>query len=95
MTVHFTEAEAAKEAEEKVVTINMKHRHESEILSQLMELTKAQQIEAAPEETEMLANLEAAQKKSEEDRARNNAYKEAKARSDAILAQARTAGGAA
>lgn len=89
MTVHFTEADAAKEAE-KVVTIDMKYKHESEILAQVMELTKAEPVSATQEEIDMLQKLEEAQKKSDEDRARNEAYKEAKARSDAILAQARS-----
>ena len=91
MTVHFNEAaaDAAAAAKEKVVTIDMKHKHESEILSQLMELTKGEPITATAEEVEMLQTLEAAQKKSEEDRLRNEAFKAAQKRKEAIMAQAR------
>lgn len=99
MTVHFDDAAPATNstpatteapAEERVVTINMKHRHESEILSQLMALTTAMPIKATPEEVEMLDTLEKAQAKSEMDKAKNAAFNAAKKREEAILAAARS-----
>ncbi len=101
MTVHFndaapaatltpasTEAASAKD-EGRVVTLNMKHRHESEILSQLLALTTAVHVTPTPEELEMLDVLEKAQQKSESDRIKNLAFNEAKKRKEAILAAAR------
>lgn len=73
----------------RVVTINMKHRHESEILSQLLTVAKAVPIKPTPEELEQLRELEEQQALSEKDSIRHQAYNEAKKRQDAILAQAR------
>lgn len=102
MTVHFNDAAASTgatsstsaspeaTAEERVVTINMKHRHESEILSQLMALTTAVPVQATPEEVELMDALEKARQKSERDQAMNAAFNEAKKRKEAILAAARS-----
>ena len=102
MTVHFNDAAANTGAassvptspevavEERVVTINMKHRHESEILAQLMALTTAAPVPATPEEVEMMDFLEQSQQKSEIDQAKNAAFNEAKKRKEAILAAARS-----
>lgn len=107
MTVHFNDAASSQipsetggkassesasiDQAERVVTINMKHRHESEILSQLLAVAKAVPINPTPEELEQLRDLEEQQTLSEKDSTRHQAYNEAKKRKEAILAQARAA----
>lgn len=107
MTVYFNEASspqtpsspatktpaetAPSDQHNRVATINMKHRHESEILSQLLVLTKAVAVNATPEEIEQLKELEAQQDLAEKDSIKHHAYNEAKKRKDDILAQARAA----
>lgn len=77
--------------QQRVVTINMKHRHESEILSQLLALTNAVPVEPTPEEAQQLEELAAHQELSAKDSARHRVYNEEKKREEAILAQARSA----
>jgi len=67
----------------------MKHRHESEILSQLLAITKASPVEPTPEELEELRRLEEQQIESEKDARRSQAVNEKRRRQAAILAQAR------
>ncbi|KAI4097470.1 MAG: hypothetical protein L6R37_006799 [Teloschistes peruensis] len=80
---------------ERAETIGMKHRHESQILSDLLNLTKATPIVASPEEVAELQALADEKKRSEADRARNAAYTEQKRQEKALLDQARGAIGAA
>jgi DNA-binding protein H-NS len=60
-----TQTEPTTSSQQRVVTINMKHRHESEILSQLLALTNAVPVEPTPEEVEQLQQLAAQQEVSE------------------------------
>ncbi|KFY74689.1 hypothetical protein V501_02765 [Pseudogymnoascus sp. VKM F-4519 (FW-2642)] len=86
-----TQTEPTTSSQQRVVTINMKHRHESEILSQLLALTNAVPVEPTPEEVEQLQQLAAQQEVSERDSARHAIFNAEKKREKAILAQARTA----
>ncbi|KFZ12811.1 hypothetical protein V502_06915 [Pseudogymnoascus sp. VKM F-4520 (FW-2644)] len=86
-----TQTEPTTSNQQRVVTINMKHRHESEILSQLLALTNAVPVEPTPEEVEQLQELAAQQEVSEKDSARHRVFNEEKKREEAILAQARSA----
>ncbi|KFY08340.1 hypothetical protein V492_06310 [Pseudogymnoascus sp. VKM F-4246] len=85
-----TQTEPTTSNQQRVVTINMKHRHESEILSQLLALTNAVPVEPTPEETERLAELAVKQELSEKDSARHLIYNQEKKREQAILAHARS-----
>lgn len=86
-----TQTERTTSNQQRVVTINMKHRHESEILSQLLALTNAVPVEPTPEEVEQLQELAAQQEVSEKDTARHRVFNQEKKREEAILAQARSA----
>jgi large subunit ribosomal protein MRP49 len=74
---------------ERVETINMKHRTDSEILTQLMALTRAKPVYATPEEVEQLRELEEARKQSLRDQTRSIKENEKRKKRDAMLAQAR------
>ncbi|KAL8738649.1 MAG: hypothetical protein Q9181_000595 [Wetmoreana brouardii] len=80
---------------ERTETIDMKHRHELEILSDLMGLTKATSVVATPEEKAELQALADEEKRSELDRQRNTVYTEQKRQEKALLDQARGAIGSA
>ena len=70
-------------------TIHMQFKQESEILSQLMEYTRAVQVEPTEDELRQLRELEEKKKVAMEDRERN-LIRDAKARrEEALLAQAR------
>ncbi|KAL9636298.1 MAG: hypothetical protein Q9204_002320, partial [Flavoplaca sp. TL-2023a] len=79
---------------ERTVTIEMKHRHESEILSELLSLTKASPVEPLPEDKAELEKLAEEERQAGLDRARNAAYTEQKRQDKALLDQARGAAGA-
>jgi len=70
-------------------TIDMKHRHESEILSQLLSITKAVPVEPTQEELDQLRELEERRRLSEKDAQRSLAVNEKRRRTEAMLAQAR------
>ncbi|KAI9820650.1 MAG: hypothetical protein M1827_005019 [Pycnora praestabilis] len=70
-------------------TINMKNRHESEILSQLIAVTKAMPIEATPREQEELREMEEVSRRAERDRRVSATANEKSRRREAMLAQAR------
>jgi large subunit ribosomal protein MRP49 len=74
---------------QRTVTIEMKHRHESEILSQLLSVTKAVPVEATPEELAQLNELDEQRQLSEKDAQRSRAVNEKRKRTEAMLAQAR------
>ncbi|OAF59729.1 hypothetical protein VC83_03785 [Pseudogymnoascus destructans] len=86
-----TQTEPPASSQQRVVTINMKHRHESEILSQLLALTNAVPVEPTPEEVEQLQKLAALKEVGERDSARHRIFNAEKKREEAILAQARSA----
>ncbi|KAL8728759.1 MAG: hypothetical protein Q9166_005191 [cf. Caloplaca sp. 2 TL-2023] len=79
---------------DRTETINMKHRHESEILSELLDLTKAVPVVATPEEEAEIQELADEERQAGIDRARNAAYIEQKRQEKALLDQARGAVGA-
>jgi large subunit ribosomal protein MRP49 len=74
---------------ERTEVINMKHRDESEILSQLMALTKAKPVKATAEETRQLQELQEHEVKSSKDRERMAAVTAERKKEEAILIQAR------
>ena len=74
---------------DRIESINIKHRHESEILSRLMELTKAVPIVATPEEEAQLRQLEDDNVKSQQDAQRSAEINERRRREAAVLDQAR------
>ncbi|CAL8580305.1 hypothetical protein XPA_006033 [Xanthoria parietina] len=79
---------------ERTITIEMKHRHESEILSELLNLTKASPVEPSPEQEAELEKLAEEERQGGLDRARNAAYTAQKRQEKALLDQARGAVGA-
>jgi large subunit ribosomal protein MRP49 len=74
---------------ERTATIDMKHRHESQILAQFLAITKAVPIEPTEEELEQIRELEEQQRLSEQDSKRSQAVNEKRKRAEAMLAQAR------
>ncbi|KAI9834891.1 MAG: hypothetical protein M1819_002799 [Sarea resinae] len=74
---------------ERVQTVNMKHKHESEILAKLMELTKAVPVEATAEELEELRELEEQAAQGERDARRMEQINAQQKRREVMLAQAR------
>lgn len=82
---------ALSNQQQRVATINMKHRHESEILSQLLALTGAAPVEPTPEEIEQLRVLAEQRELSERDSTKHRIYNEEKKREQAIINQARAA----
>jgi large subunit ribosomal protein MRP49 len=84
---------APSNQQHRLVTINMKHRHESEILSQLLALTNAVPVEPTPDEVEQLRELAEQQELSEKDSTKHRIYNEEKKREEAIISQARAASG--
>jgi large subunit ribosomal protein MRP49 len=75
---------------ERIATINMKHRSESEILTQLMSITKAQLVHPTQDELDQMRELEQQHYQSEKDSQRSQAVNEKRRRRDAMLAQARS-----
>ena len=73
----------------------MKHRHQSAILSDLMDLTKATPVIATPEEEAEVQKLAEEEKRGEIDRARSAAHIEKKRQEKALLDQARSSLGPA
>ncbi|KAL8758185.1 MAG: hypothetical protein Q9184_004004 [Pyrenodesmia sp. 2 TL-2023] len=76
---------------ERTETINMKHKHEADILSELVDLTKATPVVPTPEEEAELQQLADEEKRGAADRIRNAAYTEQKRQEKALLDQARGA----
>ncbi len=69
--------------------IDMKHKHESEILKQVMELTQATPVKATPEEEAEMQALDEQKKKSTQDMLRSTKLNEQKEQEEALLEQAR------
>ena len=76
----------------KVETIDMKHKSESEILSRLLEMTKAMPYEASPDELAELRDVEDYNRKTTRDRAAQSRLNQIKKQEQALLDQARGAG---
>lgn len=78
---------------ESTKSINMKHKHEDEILEELMSLTSGQVVRATPEEQALMKELEEQRKRSEADRVRQAGVLAAKKRQQEVLAAARASVG--
>lgn len=74
---------------ERTEIIDMKNRTDEEILRDFMRVTKAQQVEATPDELEELRRLEEQRIRSERESKISLAVREKKKREEALLAQAR------
>lgn len=69
--------------------IDMKHKHESEILKQVMELTRATPVRATPEDEAEMQALDEQKKRSTQDMLRNAKLNDQKKQEKALLEQAR------
>ena len=76
---------------ERTEIINMKHRKVSEILTQLMEITKAREVQATAEEMRQIQQLKEQREKSEKEAEKRADAMVKKKREEAIIAQARGA----
>lgn len=74
---------------ESTKSINMKHKHENDILEELMELTQGKTVQATQEEEVLMRELEELRKRQEGDRVRQAGVLAAKKRQAEILANAR------
>jgi large subunit ribosomal protein MRP49 len=74
---------------ERTEVINMKHRLDSEILDQLMSLTKARAVRATAEELREIQEMEEQNARSERDALKMAEVNEKRKREEAILTQAR------
>ena len=74
---------------DKVMTVHIKHKHESEILSQLLELTKGIPYDITPEEQGELRQVEDNKRSSERDREAQARLNEVRKQEKALLDQAR------
>ena len=102
LSVHFTSSSTAPAASsktnpdpspsKKVETIDMKHKSESEILSRLLEMTRAVPYEATPDELAELRDVEDYNRKTTRDRAAQSRLNQIKKQEQALLDQARGAG---
>ena len=73
----------------RIETIDMKHKHESEILSRLLELTKGIPYEASPDELAELRDVDDEKRRSERDREAQARLNEVKRQEKALLDLAR------
>ncbi len=95
-TTSATTAKAEGETSEedfngRTEVIDMKYKHESEILQQVMELTKAAPVRATPAEEAEMQELQEQKKRSTQDMLRNERLNEQKRQEKALLEQARGA----
>ncbi|KAL8903496.1 MAG: hypothetical protein Q9207_003881 [Kuettlingeria erythrocarpa] len=74
---------------DRTETIDMKNKHESDILSELMDLTKPTPVVATPEDEAELQQLVDERNRGAADRVCNAAYTEQKRQEKALLDQAR------
>ena len=79
LSVHLASNEASAESSQtatpNVLTIDMKMKQESEILSQLMQVTGAKQVEPTSEEVDMMRDLEEQRARGEKDSSRSRAHR--------------------
>ena len=73
----------------RIETIDMKHKHENEILSRLLELTKGKSYEASPDELAELRDVDNEKRRSERDREGQARLNEVKRQEKALLDLAR------
>lgn len=73
----------------RIETIDMKHKHESNILSRLLEITQGVPYEASPEELAELSDAEDEKRRSERDREAQARLNEVKRQEKALLDLAR------
>ena len=74
---------------DRIATIDMKHKNESEILSRLLELTKGMPYEATPEELDELKEVDVEKRRSERDREAQAKLNEVRRQEKALLDLAR------
>ena len=82
-------APSAHSPADRVETIDMKHKHESEILSRLLELTKGTPYEASPDELAELRDVDDERRRSDKDREAQARLNEVKRQEKALLDLAR------
>ncbi|CAF9931772.1 MAG: hypothetical protein HETSPECPRED_008192 [Heterodermia speciosa] len=75
---------------ERVESIDMKHKHEEEILEQVMQITKAVKVDPSPDEELEMRQLEDQRTRSQRDAETTRLYNEKVGREKALLEQART-----
>lgn len=79
---------------ERIIQIDMKERHSSQILERVLAETRAVPLQPTEEEMREVRDLEAMKKQAVVDRARINAIKEAAKQEAEMLRRARAMGGA-
>ncbi|KAK5110203.1 hypothetical protein LTR62_006199 [Meristemomyces frigidus] len=95
MSIHFASAEALQTsapdqiATDSVQTIDMKHKSNSEILEELMKLTKARAVEPTVEENEEIRELEEQRVRSARDSVKSAEVRARVKREQELLEQAR------
>ena len=87
----ITKATSEHKPFERVESIDMKHKHEKEILEQLMQVTKAVQVVPSEEEELDMKNLEEHSARSKRDSEITRIYNEKVNQQRALLEQARAA----
>ncbi|KAH9220959.1 50S ribosomal protein-like protein Mrp49 [Leptodontidium sp. 2 PMI_412] len=94
LTIHFTNPSAAatkagSAATERTEVINMKHRPESEILDQLLAITRARVVKPTAEESRQIQEIEDQNARSERDSVMMAEVNAKRKREEAIMIQAR------
>lgn len=91
LTLNSTPINATEESAiyDRTEVIDMKHMRDSEILSQLMQVTKAVQILPKPEDEAELQKLNEEKEKSKQDSLINSRHLESKRKNKDLLAMAR------
>ena len=74
---------------ERAETIEMKHKHENDILKRVLEITKAVEVKPTEEEAVAMRQLEEELVRSDQDRIRTRADLEARQQEEALLAAAK------
>lgn len=82
-------ATSTRKPSDRIETIDMKHKHESEILSRLLELASGKPYEITPEEHAELRGLEDYKRSSQRDRETQARLNAVKKQEKALLDQAR------
>ena len=82
-------------ADERIVTIDMKDKHSSDILEYFIAETRAQPIQPSAQEIAEIQGLEAMRKQAEVDRERVRQIRAEKKKEEDMLKRARAAGGMA
>lgn len=80
-------------ADERIVHVDMKNKHSSQILEYFVAETRAVPLQATPEELAEMQELERGKKQGSVDRIRVRTVREEKKREEDMLKRARAAGG--